>query len=170
MLHFLDTCCPFNGIKEERLIARAVLLDENDKVVLELMERDDEFEYSKYVETPGGGVKPHETFIDALKRELLEELGYNIEVIAPIEVVEDYYNLIYRKNINHYYLCRIISKVNDLHQEELEKIIIKGETHLSFDEAISEMKKNVGTVGKLVLQRELPILELAKKMYMEKKQ
>lgn len=168
MLYFQDNIYSFNGIKEERKIVRCVLLDEDEKVVLELMERNDIFSYSKYVETPGGGLNDEESLQDGLKREIKEELGYDIEIISELEIVEDYYNLIYRKNINHYFLAKIVAK-GDKHLEELEKEMIRGEIHLSFDEAINKIKENIGGVGKLVLQRELPILEMAKQKYMELK-
>ena len=168
MFHFKDNIYPFNGIKEERKIVRCVLLDNDEKVVLELMERNDIFSYSKYLETPGGGLNKEESFYDGLKREIKEELGYEIEIISELDVVEDYYNLLYRKNINHYFLAKIVAKC-DKHLEELEKEIIRGEIHLSFDDAINKIKENIGGVGKLVLQRELPILELAKQKYMELK-
>lgn len=166
MLYFKDYIYPFKGVKHTRNVVRCVLLDENNKVVLELLSRDDGFGYSKYVETPGGGVNDNEDFQLALKREVKEELGYIIEIIRPLEIVEDYYNLIGRKNINHYYLAKIINK-GDKHLEEHERIMFQGEVHLEIDAAIEMMETNFGGVGELVKQRELPILKIAKEFIKE---
>lgn len=161
MLEFIDTIYEVKGNFHSRKIVRAILLDKDNNIVLEQVERDDDFGYSYYVETPGGGINKEENEIEALKREVQEELGYEIEVISYLECVKDYYNLINRENYNYYYLARIIGTCNS-NKEELEKQILIGETHLPIDESIELMKKNIGGVGKLVSQRELPILELVK--------
>lgn len=157
MIYLEDNEYPFNGVKEEREIVRAILLDENNKIVLEDIYRNDEFGESSYYETPGGGINKGENIIDALKREIREELGYEIDVIEHIDDVIDYYNLIYRKNINHYYLAKIVSK-GEFHREEKEIIMIQGEVHFSFEDAVKNYHLYKGKVGKLVSLRELPIL------------
>ena len=43
-------------------------------------------------EFPGGKVKPGESTYDAIKREILEELGAEIEVIAPLTPIYHTYN------------------------------------------------------------------------------
>ena len=162
MFEFIDSIYEVKGKFHKRDIVRAILLDEDNKIVLEVVKRDDDFGYSTYVETPGGGINEGEDHISALKREIKEELGYEIEVIKYLDLVKDYYNLINRENYNYYYLAKIIGKCPSS-KEELEKQILIGEVHLSLDDSIIKYKENVGGVGHLVLQRELPILELLKK-------
>ena len=89
-------------------------------------------------------------------------MGYECEVLSFLGEVDDYYNLINRHNHNYYYLVRRGKKVKQ-HLEEDEKIRISKIIWVSIDEAISLYKgmQNV-LVGRLVKQRELPILELAK--------
>ncbi len=168
MLHFFDNYYPNDGFDNVRQVVRCILLDKDNKVVLEKLIRDDEFGHCEYVETPGGGVNKNEDFILALKREVKEELGYEIQVLTELETVKDYYNLIKRENINHYYLAKIISQC-EKHLEEHELIMFQGEIHADFDEAISLMEKNTGGVGKLVSQREVPIIKEAKTKFMELK-
>ena len=165
---FKDDQYMFEGVNHTREIVRAILLDEFDNVCLEYLLDDDGFGPRDYYETPGGGIKPGETHEQAIKREIVEEVGYTCEIIAPLGEVDDYYNLIKRKNHNYYYLARRLNKVEQ-HLEPDEKIRISKIIFVPIDEAISlyENMQNV-LVGRLVKQRELPILKLAKKTLQSK--
>lgn len=44
----------------------------------------------KRLETPGGRIKHGESIENALKREFLEETGYDIEIVKPIHVYNRY--------------------------------------------------------------------------------
>lgn len=166
MLNFSDNYYENNGFNHVRQIVRCILLDKDNKIVLEKLIRNDVFGHCEYVETPGGGVNENEDFLLALKREVKEELGYDIKVLCELDTVEDFYNLIKRKNINHYYLAKVISQ-GEKHLEDHEMIMFQDELHLEFDEAIALMEKNTGGVGKLVAQREVPIIKEAKIRFME---
>ena len=159
---FIDDQYMFRGVSHTREIVRAILLDENDNVCLEYLLDDDGFGPRDYYETPGGGIKDGEDHIKALEREIEEEVGYKCKVISFLGEVDDYYNLIQRHNHNYYYLVRRGEKVKQ-HLEEDEKIRINKIIWVSIDEAIALYKdmQNV-LVGRLVKQRELPILELTK--------
>lgn len=159
---FIDDQYMFKGISHTREIVRAILLDENDNVCLEYLLDDDGFGPRDYYETPGGGIKPNESHEQAIKREIEEEVGYKCEIISYLGEVDDYYNLINRHNHNYYYLVRRLEKVGQ-HLEEDEKIRINKIIWVNIDEAIHlyETMQNV-LVGRLVKQRELPILKLAK--------
>jgi len=83
--------------------------------------------------------------------------------LCKIGVVEDYYNLIHRHNINNYYLCRAVSfGKTHLMPDEIEQFhlsILK----LSYDEAFLEYEKRSTTkLGSLIANRELPVLRYAK--------
>ena len=117
------------------------------------------------IETSGGGVEDGEELEAAVKRELLEELGAEVEVITEIGTVSDYYNLIHRHNINHYYLCRVIS-LGEKHLTEDEA----NRFHLStlvlpYDEAMGEYERCMTSpLGRLIGYREVPILKRAKEI------
>lgn len=153
---------PFVKVDHTREIARAILLDENDNVCLEYIYDDDMFGHRDYYETPGGGMKKGESFEESLNRECSEEVGYECEILFHLGDVKDYYNLINRENHNHYFLARRTRKTQ-IHQEPDEVRRVKGIIWVSIDEAIS-LYENMQNelVGKLVKQRELPILKLAK--------
>ena len=157
-----DDQYPFQGVDHTREVIRAIFLDEDNNVCLEYLKDDDGFGPRDYYETPGGGAKPNETHEETLFRELKEEVGYESEVISFLGEVDDYYNLIKRKNHNFYYLVRRTKKVEQ-HLEEDEQIRINKIIWVPIDEAIRlyEGMQNV-LVGRLVKQRELPILKLAK--------
>ncbi len=56
--------------------------------------------------TPGGGVEEDETIIEALKRELIEEVGILVEPIKEFAVIErEMRHPIFNKAIHHYFLC-----------------------------------------------------------------
>ena len=168
-LKFKDDEYMFKGVTHTREIVRAILIDKNNNVCLEKLKDDDGFGPRDYYETPGGGIKPGESHIDALHREIEEEVGYKCEVLEHIADVHDYYNLIKRKNHNHFYLVRAIKKVKQ-HLEPDEVIRIEKIIWVPIDEAIKlyEGMQNV-LVGKIVKQRELPILKMAKELLKKKR-
>ena len=127
--------------------------------------RDDDFGKATLIETAGGGVESGEDLSTAIKRELKEELGVSVEIVCKLGVVSDYYNLIHRHNINNYFLCRITEFVEkNLTQEEIEDFNLST-LKLKFDEAVREYEKCADTkLGRLVANRELPILKYAEQI------
>ena len=96
-----DTEWQSDYIDHDRNIARAIVYDENGQFYFVRAERDDDFGKATLIETSGGGVEKGEDLSDAIKRELREELGAEVEIVCKIGVVSDYYNLIHRHNINN---------------------------------------------------------------------
>ncbi len=140
-------------INHTRLIARAFVLDENDKFVMLKIKRDDEFGNSTYIETSGGGIEENEDIIEGLKRELDEELGVKVEIISKIGIIDDYYNKINRHNINHYYLVKIIGYTK-IHHESKGDDLIFDILHLSINDILNEYKNKDAKIKKLVYNRE----------------
>ncbi len=157
-----DDQYPFRGVTHVREIARCILLDEQNNVCLEYLLDDDGFGPRDYYETPGGGIKEGETHEEALEREMEEEVGCKIKVLKELGEVKDYYNLIKRRNHNYYYLAKVVGRCPQRLEEDEVKRINKI-IWVPIDEAIRlyENMQNV-LVGRLVKQRELPILKLAK--------
>ena len=123
-LKLKDDQYEYTYIDHARHIARAILINENNEVCLLKLLGDDDFGHRDYVETPGGGVNVNETPSQAVIREVKEETGCESEIIDAIGIVEDYYNLIHRKNINYYFLVKVKS-YGTQKLEEQEKTIIK---------------------------------------------
>ena len=167
-LRLQDTEWPFTGIDHDRLIARAIVIDDARNYYFVRAERDDDFGRAVLIETSGGGVEPGEDLTEAVMRELREELGAETEVIGRIGIVEDDYNLIHRHNINHYFLCRVRSfSERHLTRDEIEEFHLRT-LCLSYDEAIEEYERcSCTAIGRLIARRELPVLQRAHAMIEE---
>lgn len=144
-LNLQDTQWPFEYVDHERNIAWAVVYDESGQFYFVRAERDDIFGKATLIETSGGGVENGEDLISAIKRELKEELGVQVEVICKIGVVSDYYNLIHRHNINNYFLCKVKSfGEKNLTQDEIENFHLST-LKLSYKEAVQEYENRANT-------------------------
>lgn len=164
-LNLQDTQWQYEYVDHDRNIARAIVYDEDGQFYFVRAERDDDFGQATLIETAGGGVEPGEDLLTAIKRELKEELGVQVEVVCKIGVASDYYNLIHRHNINNYFLCKIISfGEKDLTQDEIDSFHLST-LKLSYEEAVREYKARANTkLGTLVANRELPVLYRAKEI------
>jgi 8-oxo-dGTP pyrophosphatase MutT (NUDIX family) len=164
-LELEDTEWPFEFTDHTRQIVRAICFDDLGFFYFMRAVRDDEFGKATVIETSAGGVEPGEDLNEAIQRELQEELGAHVQILCKIGVVNDYYNLIHRNNVNHYFLCRIVSwGRKNLTQDEVERY------HLStlkttFDEAVREYGRcRDSRLGRLIASRELPVLKRAKEI------
>lgn len=160
-----DTEWPFTYTDHDRHVARAVVVDKEGNFYFNRLEREDVFCHGTVIETAGGGVEDGEELTAAIRRELKEELGAEVEILAEIGIVSDYYNLIHRHNINHFFLCRATA-FGDTHMTEDEVHTFHLSTlKLTYDEAVAEYErcKNCA-LGRVIAARELPILKRAKEI------
>lgn len=164
-INLQDTEWKYDYIDHDRNIARAIVYDENGYFYFVRAKRDDDFGKATLIETAGGGVEEGEDLIAAIKRELKEELGAEVEVVCKIGVVSDYYNLIHRHNINNYFLCKVeFFGEKELTEDERNNFHLST-LKLSYEEAIREYEYRSNTrLGKLIANRELPVLHRAKEI------
>ena len=162
-LELRDTEWPLTYTDHDREISRAIVMDDSGCFYFVRAVRDDEFGAATLIETSGGGIEPGEDPGEAVRRELREELGVDAEVLCKIGVVSDYYNLIHRHNINHYFLRRARSfGAKHLTPDEVGKFHLST-LKLSYEEAVAEYERRSDTrLGRLIANRELPILRRAK--------
>ena len=164
-LELKDDEWPFTYTDHDRLIVRAIVFDDPGWFYFTRSTRDDHFGKATLIETSGGGVEAGEDLLAAIHRELREELGAEVEVVAKIGLVSDYYNLIHRHNLNHYYLCRVTSfGEKHLMPDEIERFHMST-LRLTYDEAEAEYRRLACTpIGRLIADRELPVLARAKEI------
>ena len=164
-INLQDDQWEFDYIDHDRTVVRAIVFDEEDKFYFVRAVRDDDFGKATLIETSGGGVEENEELLDAIKRELKEELGVEVDVVCKIGVVSDYYNLIHRHNINNYFLCKVKSFGDkNLTKEEMDDFHLST-LRLSYEEACKEYEDRANSkLGKLISNRELPILHRAKEI------
>lgn len=150
-------------IDHDRMIVRAIVVDDEENFYFVRVNRDDMFGKATLIETSGGGVENGEDLETAIKRELKEELGANVDIICKIGVVSDYYNLIHRHNINNYYLCKVKSFGNKhLMKDEIEDFHLST-LKLKYEDALAEYQKCRNTpLGRLIANREIPVLKRAR--------
>lgn len=164
-IHLQDDMWPFEYTDHDRQIVRAIVFDDSGYFYFVRAVRNDDFGEATLIETSGGGVENGEDLHTAILRELKEELGADVEVLCKIGVVDDYYNLIHRHNINNYYLCRAVSFGDkNLTHDEIESFHLST-LKLTYEEAMSEYEKcSVTKLGRLVAKREIPVLRQAKRI------
>ena len=83
-----------------RISVRGILIQDDQLLVIHRIKGDREY----YV-IPGGGVEDHETLIQALKREMLEEVGIQVDVLneQPIYTYHD------QESIQYFYVVSYVS-------------------------------------------------------------
>ena len=164
-LNLKDNEWPLTTIDHDRLIARAIVIDDEENFYFVRANRDDDFGKATLIETAGGGVESGEDLDTAIRRELNEELGIEVEVLCKIGLVTDYYNVIHRQNINNYFLCKIVSfGEKHLTKDEIEDFHLST-LKLKYEEALAEYEKfRCTSLGRLVANREVPVLKRAKEL------
>jgi len=166
---FTDSQYPYLGTDHTREISRAIVGDGHGHYAVHFLRRDDLFGKSDYYETPGGGIDAGETPEEAVVRECREELGYQVKIVVPLGEVDDFYNLIKRKNRNHFFLCEREGEYLGVDYVSEGDLIIAKTLWLPISEVLDLYEKMPSTgVSGLVKQREVPVWEAALRVTKEK--
>ena len=154
-----DTQFSFQGIREVRPNARALLMRPDGKFAFHHILATDRFGQRDYIETPGGGIDPGETPEQAVIREVEEECGLTSLIDRPIGIVKDAYHLIQRENLNYYFFLKVTG-VGQRQWTLQEHRLIHALHWLTLQEAFTwyERLPNQG-IAQLIKQRELPVIQ-----------
>jgi 8-oxo-dGTP pyrophosphatase MutT (NUDIX family) len=150
-----------------RNAVRAIIIKDN-KILMAHLEKTDEYKF------PGGGKEENETMEDALKREVLEEVGYNVKkikerigTITEFAIAKEGRNNIF-KMVSEYYLVEVDDKPIGQNLEDYEKELIFKPCWVEIEKAYKTNKerienKSVEKTG--WINRETIVLEIIKGKY-----
>ncbi len=161
VLRDLDTGSdvPDPAVYEERTAARAVVFDADQNVGLI---------YStvhKYHKLPGGGVEPGESLVQALTREVKEEIGCDIVDITELGYVEEFRNKIALHQHSYCYTAHVVGEKGEPALEEREKAEGFVTVWLPLDTAIETLTHELGSdvyLARFMTRRELAFLRAAR--------
>lgn len=147
-----------------RNAVRAIILKEN-KLLMVYSEKAKEYKF------PGGGIEHDEPREVALKREVIEEVGHDIQSVnEPLGYVDQLYNDIYDEDKyfyqrSYYYFCEVKMEYMGLKLSESERAMKFLPKWVTIDEAIRVNQLKVDTDNEYPwTERELYILKLLKEM------
>jgi ADP-ribose pyrophosphatase YjhB (NUDIX family) len=145
----------FGDSYELRKSARAILLNAQGEMATQYLKT---YTYHKL---PGGGIEQGESVEEALKREVLEEVGCGCEIVKPIGVVIEYPNKYKMIHISYCFVAQVVGEVGAPKLEEGE--IEEGQETLWMQPSLVLEKMKSDTPGKFeghfILEREKAFIE-----------
>jgi len=151
----LDTSNLVNVTYKLRKSARAIILNQEGKIATQYLQN------KGYYKLLGGGIEIGEQVTQALKREVLEEVGCDCEVIREVGMTIEYRNKNEIIQISYCYVARVLGEIGLPCLEEKE--IGEGQITLWLypEELLEKMKINRSEeyVAQFILKREVSFLE-----------
>lgn len=150
-----DKYFPYQEKNNTRHTVRVFAQNEDGLFGMIRIKGTDEFGKRNHLESAGGGIELGECKLDAVMREVKEEMGYDCKIVSKICTIIHEFNLINRITYaNYYYVLVDTSKCNTSYTES-EKELFVGVEWYTLDDLVKELKKSNNNVGKLVHEREL---------------
>lgn len=143
---------------KERKATRCVVFDKDSKIALVYAAA------NNYHKLPGGGLEEGEEIENGLRRELVEEIGCEVENIRDLGIIEEYRNMIGLHQMSYCF----ISNVKSLGTPQLDpNEVIEGyqTKWVNIDDALFILDKELGIDhydGKFMLMRDIAIIQEAK--------
>jgi 8-oxo-dGTP pyrophosphatase MutT (NUDIX family) len=154
-----------NGNIILRNAVRAIIKEDN-KLLMAYLEKNGEYKF------PGGGKEENETAEEALKREVLEEVGYNIKkitekagTITEYDIAKEGGNNIF-KMVSEYYMVETEKEPVGQNLEEYEKELMFRPCWVEIEKAYKtnrEKIENKNTDKTGGINRETIVLEILKR-------
>ncbi len=98
-----------------RLAARGVVFDKNNRLAVLHVANDNHYKL------PGGGIEPGEDKAQAFKRECLEEIGFNVEVLSELGSIVEYRSKNSMIQTSFCYTAKIIGEQQEITLTDQEK-------------------------------------------------
>ncbi len=143
-----------------RETARAVVFDDKMNVATFHSEKYD------YYKLPGGGIEEGEEKEVALKRECMEEIGCEVEIISEVGVITEYRRQQNLKQISYCYTTKVVGEIKENKLTESEKSHDFEAVWLPLADAIEKVKNssvNLYEAGFMVA-RDLAFLQEVEKI------
>jgi 8-oxo-dGTP pyrophosphatase MutT (NUDIX family) len=165
--YFEDHVYPQHPIETIRFTSRIFLRNAQGQLAFLAIEGEDFFGKRHHLETPGGGVEPDETFVEAAHRELMEEIGATAKDLDVLGCVIDRYHLIHRMTISVYFEATLNEWCSFTQRTDEETILIAEVVWLTESEALDRLRHHENAVDELIHRRELCALEALLKRHEE---
>lgn len=143
---------------KERRASRAIVLDRERNIALLHVAK------KCFHKLPGGGIKEDENIMDALRREVSEEIGCAIENIRELGVVEEYRNKFSLHQFSYCFLAHLAGEKGIPHLEEDEIADGFKTVWMPLAEAIATLEGEEPVEdyeGKFIQRRDLALLRFA---------
>lgn len=156
------------GIKSEegkilydiRKAARAVVFNKEKQMPMLFVSK------NNYHKLPGGGIEGQESNLEALEREIEEEVGAKVKIGGEIGLVIEYRNQHQLLQLSYCYFAEIVDELQkpDFTDEEISNGFQL--EWYSIDKALETVRNDqpYDYVGKFIQQRDLTILTRAKEL------
>ena len=150
------TSIPYNL----RKASRSIVSNENNQIALLYVSK------HKYHKLPGGGVENSENIKEALKREVMEEVGVNVLIRDEIGTIIEYRDEFKQLQISYCFFSKVIGEINTPSFTESELSNGFQLKWVTLDEAIVLLSNDTPDdyVGKFNKKRDLTFLNTAKKI------
>lgn len=150
-------CENINVAYKIRKAARSIVLNDSGKVALLYVSR------NNYHKLPGGGIEADEDIGTALIREVMEEVGVNIDVLSEIGIIIEYKNKHELLQISYCYYSKVkgdIKETSFTDEEINDGFQLKW---VDLHEAIEMLKNDTpdNYIGKFIQSRDLLFLKKA---------
>ncbi len=144
-----------------REAGRAIVIDDEKNIAILYASKQD------YYKLPGGGVEKGEDSIVAIKRECIEEIGCNIEILEEIGSIIEYMKIFKIKQTSYCYFAKVEGKKMKPNYTEEEKRRGFQTLWLPYEEALDKLKSCIDDSTNYhfyVVPRDIAFLEEVRKL------
>jgi len=138
-----------------RKAARAIVWNEAKEMALLYVSSDG------YYKLPGGGIEEGESYEDALRREVLEEVGVQIEILQELGHTIEYRDHIQQLQLSYCYIAQVQGELSQPSFTALEQDLGFKLIWVKIEEAVRLMKENKSNhlIGDFIVARDLAFIE-----------
>lgn len=144
-----------------RKASRAIVFNEDNDIAILNVTKD------KYHKLPGGGIEDDEDIITALRRELIEEVGVEVEVTGTVGCIIEYRNEFNQLQISYCYDAQVVKDYKKTSFTEVEIADGFKLEWMSLKDAVEMLSKDEpkSYVGRFIKERDLTFLKFLASRY-----